>query len=124
MFDQETWKFTNTFAPWLSAFGAVSTVIASPDLAGREKYSPGSEGWSRVDRDATWLGDIPECLANYVVNVVHREARLTIIGWKAGIFTNRYAVQAALCTDGLSSPLPVRLKDGEGTRYFFIGWRR
>jgi hypothetical protein len=35
MFDQDTWRFVNTFAPWLSAIGTLTAVIVSLYLARR-----------------------------------------------------------------------------------------
>lgn len=35
MFDRETWRFINTFAPWLSALGTLTAVIVSLYLARR-----------------------------------------------------------------------------------------
>jgi hypothetical protein len=36
MFDTETWKFINTFAPWVSAIGTIAAVITSLYLAIRD----------------------------------------------------------------------------------------
>lgn len=35
MFDQETWRFINSFAPWLAARGTLAAVIVSLYLARR-----------------------------------------------------------------------------------------
>jgi hypothetical protein len=35
--DKEIWQVINTFAPWLSAIGTVSAVIASLYLATRDR---------------------------------------------------------------------------------------
>jgi len=35
MFDRETWRFINTFAPWLSAVGSLAAVVVSLYLARR-----------------------------------------------------------------------------------------
>nr|WP_320165904.1 hypothetical protein [uncultured Methylophaga sp.] len=117
MFTEETWKFINTFAPWFSAIGTISAVILSLYLARRDKNVRLEV--SAGHRLIISPGDsepFPEYLSIYVVNVGHREAQLTNIGWKVGIFKKRYAVQSTI-NDGLSSPLPVRLKDGEEAKY-------
>ena len=37
VFDQETWLFINSFAPWISAFGTIAAVIVALYLSIREK---------------------------------------------------------------------------------------
>ena len=63
-------------------------------------------------------GPHPEYLLIEVVNIGHREAQVTNLGWKVGLFRHRYAVQIAPA-DGLSSKLPIRLKDGDEANYLF-----
>ena len=62
-------------------------------------------------------GPHPEYVCIMVVNIGHRCAELTGIGWKVGMFKKRHAVQTT-SIDGLSSQLPIRLKDGEEAKYF------
>ncbi len=52
-----------------------------------------------------------------IVNIGRREAQITNIGWKVGLFRRRYAVQTTT-NDGMSSTIPVRLKDGEEANFF------
>lgn len=119
MTTQETWKFINTFAPWLSAIGTISAVALSLHLARRDKNV-------RLEVSAghrimvTQAGDSeepsPEYLFISIVNVGHREAQLTNIGWKAGIFKKKHAIQTIINNE-YSNTLPIRLKDGEEARY-------
>lgn len=115
--NQETWKFVNTFAPWLSAIGTLSAVTLSLYLARRDKnirlkvsaghriiVGPGSQE------------PYPEYLSIHVVNVGHRDAQIINIGWKVGILQKRYAVQSTV-QDRISSSIPVRLKDGEEAKF-------
>lgn len=117
LLDQDTWKFINTFAPWLSAIGTLSAVALSLYLARRDKnirlevsaghrivVGPGSQE------------PYPEYLSIYVVNVGHRDAQITNIGWKVGVFRKHHAVQSTI-NDGISSTIPVRLKDGEEAKF-------
>jgi len=114
---QDTWKFINTFAPWFSAIGTLSVVIVSLYLAGRDrnirlKVSAGH----RIIIGPGSAKPYPEYLCIYVVNHGHREAQITNIGWKVGIFKKQFAIQSTI-SDGMSSPLPIRLKDGEEAKY-------
>lgn len=52
-----------------------------------------------------------------IVNIGHRETQITGIGWKTGIIKKQHAMQVISDTD-ISSPLPIRLKDGETAKYF------
>jgi hypothetical protein len=70
-------------------------------------------------------GPYPEYLMIRIVNIGHREAQITNIGWKVGLFRrlSRYAVQPFEFDHGrisnvASSKIPVRLKDGEEANYF------
>lgn len=117
MFTQETWKFINTFAPWFSALGTISAVILALYLARRDRnirleISAGH----RIIVTPGVPAPYPEYLSIYVVNVGHREAQLTNIGWKTGIFKKQHAVQTPPNNE-FSSPLPIRLKDGEEAKY-------
>lgn len=62
-------------------------------------------------------GQHPEYVIINIVNIGHREAQVTNIGWKAGLVKKQHALQTT-SNDGLSSPLPVRLRDGEEAKYF------
>ena len=58
----------------------------------------------------------PEYLSICIVNIGHRDAQIINIGWKVGIVKKRYAVQSTI-NDGMSSTIPVRLKDGEEAKF-------
>jgi hypothetical protein len=61
-------------------------------------------------------GPFPEYLAIHIVNIGHRETQITDIGWKVGVFKKRYAVQT-FEHGGLTSQLPIWLKDGAKAQY-------
>lgn len=118
IFSEDTWKFINTFAPWFSAIGTITAVILSLHLARRDKHIRLEvTGGHRLIVTPGVPGPHPEYLVINIVNVGHREAQIKNIGWKVGIFKKRYAVQTTT-NDGTSSPLPIRLKDGEEAKYF------
>jgi len=62
-------------------------------------------------------GPHPEYLVIRIVNIGHREAQITNLGWKVGLFKKQHAIQTTI-RDGISSALPVRLKDGEEASYY------
>ena len=53
-----------------------------------------------------------------IVNIGHREAQITFIGWKWGIIKKQHAI--VMFNEGLSSALPIKLRDGEEARYFTL----
>lgn len=60
-----------------------------------------------------------------IVNIGHREAQITGVGWKVGFFRRQAAVHITI-NDGMSSSIPIRLKDGEEAHYYIplnkINW--
>lgn len=116
-FSQDTWRFINTFAPWLSAAGTFSAVALSLYLARRDKnvrlkVSAGH----RIIVGPGSREPYPEYLSIYVVNIGHRDAQVINIGWKVGLFKKQYAVQSTM-NDGMSSNIPVRLRDGDEAKF-------
>ena len=117
--DQESWRFINTFAPWLSAIGTILAVITSLYLARRSRkirlrisaghrllLLPGAEG------------EPLEYLVIEIVNIGSRIANINNIGWKLGFLRKQMFVQMII-NDNLSSTIPIELKDGEKASYFF-----
>jgi len=49
-------------------------------------------------------GPHPEYISIMVVNIGHREAQITGIGWKVGIFKKQHAIQT-ISNDRLSNPV-------------------
>src|SRR4029078_4627353 len=90
--DKETWQFINTFAPWLSAIGTISAVIVSLYFSTKSR---------RIDLkvDAVLNTIVPQGMPNRdyvtisVVNMGHRAATITNIGWRIGFFRKRHFVQ-------------------------------
>jgi len=63
-----------------------------------------------------------EWLVIKITNIGHREAQVTTVGWKVGFFKKQLGAQMNFDTPlgqtGMSSPIPVRLKDGEEAHYY------
>jgi len=116
--DRTTWQFINSFSSWLSAIGTVAAVIVALYLARRDKRIrlQVSAGIRLIVTQGI-KGKHPDFLTIRVTNIGHREAQLTNIGWKVGFFRKKHAVQTTM-RDGISSDLPVRLKDGEEASYY------
>jgi hypothetical protein len=91
---------------------AVSLYLARHDKRIRLEVNAGH----RVIVTAGQKGPHPEYLVIRIVNIGHREAQITNIGWKVGIFKKQHAIQTTI-RDGISSPLPARLWDGEEASY-------
>lgn len=116
--DVEFWRFVNSFAPWLSALGSLSAVALALYLARQDK---------RIRLDVSvghrllvtqgFAGPHPSYLAIKVTNIGHREAQISTLTWKTGIFRKAHAIQT-ITRDGMSSALPIHLKDGEEANYF------
>lgn len=116
MFDQNTWEFINTFAPWLSAIGTIAAVITSLYLAKRGDalklkiqarvmllIAEGQEGQ-------------PEYLNVTIINIRRREATITALGWETGLFKKNYFYWM-IPRNRLSAAIPVTLKDGQRAEY-------
>lgn len=115
--DRATWEFINSFSSWLSAFGTIAAVIVALYLARIDKRVrlEVSAGIRLIVTPGV-PGPHPEYLAIRIVNIGHREVQVTNIGWKVGLLKKKLAVQTTI-KDGLSSDLPVRLKDGQEASY-------
>ena len=119
MVEKETWEFINSFAPWFSAFGTLAAVILAIYLARRDKNI--RLEISAGHRLMLSLGNPdyrPEYLYINIVNIGHRETQIVNIGWKIGFFKKEHSIQTLIRDDQISSPMPVRLKDGEEAKYF------
>jgi hypothetical protein len=125
--DQETWKFINTFAPWLSAIVTIAAVIVSLYLARRsESVKLNITAGHRLMATPGIKGPYPEYLAINIVNTGHRDVQITNIGWRVGFFKKQmqYAIQV-IEPVGLSSPLPIWLRYGEQANYYIpLGVKR
>jgi hypothetical protein len=116
--DTEFWKFVNSFAPWFSAIGSLSAVAFALYLARQDKrvHLDVSVGHRLLVTQGV-TGPPPSYLAIRITNIGHREAQISNLTWKTGIFRKAHAIQT-ISNDAMSSPMPTRIKDGEEARYY------
>ncbi len=116
--DQETWKFINTFAPWLSAFGTLSAVIISLYLA-RRADRIGLEVRVGI-RTLAVRGGGPnhgtEFLFVSVTNLARRSATLTVLHWRP-VPWRKFGFGWIAPENSFSSQFPITLTDGQSANY-------
>ena len=115
---QESWLFINSFAPWLSAIGTIAAVMATIYFAWRgQRIRLNISAGHRLIVGQGTPEPFPEYLAIKVVNTGYRDANITNIGWKVGLFKKQYAVQS-IVQNTYSSKLPILLREGDEANYF------
>ena len=115
--DVETWKFINTFAPWLSAIGTLSAVTVSLYLARAEKpMKLEVRAGHRIIIGQGQKGKPPGYLYISAINTGHRIATITNVGWRVGLFRKRHVIQLVQ-KDIYSSGVPVRIDDGKEAKW-------
>jgi hypothetical protein len=115
--DVEFWRFVNSFAPWLSAIGSLSAVAIALYLARQDKRVRLHVSVGHRLLVTQGVADShPSYLSIKITNVGHRAAEVSNLTWKTGIFRKDHAIQT-ISRDDMSSPMPVRLKDGEVANY-------
>jgi len=126
--DQETWRFINTFAPWLSAIGTLSAVVTSLYLARQSNrikmelrvglrrvgYVGGQPMTEPVAKGATptppllfWLN---------ITNLGHRGATIDKVYWKLVPWSKRGLIWFPP-QNSYSSAFPITLGDGQSASY-------
>jgi hypothetical protein len=113
MIDRETWRFVNTFAPWLSALGTLTAVIVSLYLARRSARLDVRVS-AAIMRIVTvgMGGPQPEFLQIRTVNHGGRDAVINGIGWRLLAIPRRHWIVLAPHNE-YSAKLPVKLSFGE-----------
>lgn len=113
--DIDTWKFINSFAPWLAAMGTIAAVIVSLYLARRDRnirLSVNAKICAIVEIGGT-PDDVEEVLVISATNIALRRARLTSFYWKCGYSRKHTYIQLPPSTqDSNSTRLPADLLDG------------
>jgi hypothetical protein len=118
LLDRETWKFINTFAPWLAAFGTLSAVVTSLYLARRSdrvvldvrvgiRSLAVRGGGPRHGTELLWVN---------ITNLGRRSATLTALYWRPVPWRKAGWLWLAPEND-LSSPFPTTLTDGQSANY-------
>lgn len=115
--DTETWRFINSFAPWLSAIGTILAVITSLYLArtSRRIRLQVRAGRRTIVGQGFASTDVVSIL---ITNRGHRVATIQSIGWKIGFFRKQHFLQIP-DVPTFSAKLPQKLEDGESASYVF-----
>lgn len=111
MFDQETWKFINSFADWLSAIGTIMAVIVALYLARNDKQiklKVSAGHWIEPPND-NFPAPTDYLMIN-VVNVGYRPVTISKIGWEIGFLFKKILFQN-IVSNRLSSKLPIKLAE-------------
>lgn len=121
----ESWKFINTFAPWLSALGTISAVIVSLYLA-RRKDEPRLKINTNI---RNLISDDIEGNQKYlfieIINIGMRPVKINAVGWTIGLIKKQSFIQllgkdqSDSVSMSYSSDFPVTLKDGEEARWLY-----
>ena len=129
--DQETWRFINTFAPWLSAIGTLTAVAVSLYLARRSdrqklEVRVGLRNVAVLtDRplsskpfmflSVNVISNVPPALVVVTVtNVGRRPVKLASMSWQAG--RGRHFLWTTMNNE-YSYKFPITLGDGEPAFY-------
>jgi hypothetical protein len=118
--DHETWRFINSFAPWLSALGTLAAVILSLHLARRSERprirtritlstivgerQPIAQGLKVLDFSVCNLGARPITVKN--------------LCWQTGVLRKRHYIQIAP-SNAYSARMPVKLDHGDTATFVF-----
>jgi hypothetical protein len=115
LFNDETWRFINTFAPWLFAIGTIAAVIVSLYLAFKNRRLN-----LKVTANLTTIQDEGAVIGTYnsvsAVNLGNREVTITGVGWSLPFKkTKLFQIPGA---PKYSTKIPTRLRDGEEADFF------
>ena len=115
--DKETWRFINTFAPWLSAVGTLAAVATSLWLAQRDRRIRlavrASLRIQFIRGGGPGHGD--RLVSVNVINRGRRAATVSGIGWRLGLLKRR----EFLVPDYQGTTLPAKLEDGDEAAFLF-----
>lgn len=103
-----TWRFINSFAPWLSALGTLAAVVTSLHLAQRDRNIRlvVRAGQRRTGPIGTPIKEMKEVVTIEVTNVGHRTATINCLYWRVGK-RSKYMLEMPIFE------LPKKLKDGD-----------
>lgn len=111
------WDLFNGFANWFAAIGSIAAAAVALCLANRSaKPSAKVLVGHRIIVGPSSTKPYPEFAEFRIVNTGDRPIRVIQLGWRAGLFRKRYAVQ--MYEAAQSSPLPVELSHGQEARWF------
>ena len=118
LWNRETWRFINSFAPWLSAIGTLLAVITSLYLARRGnrislklilgiRKVAALGGGTDHGQELIWLN---------IVNLGRRAATITSLHWRP-LPWKRWGLIWLAPSNIYSSRFPVTLNDGQEANY-------
>ena len=121
MFDQETWLFINSFAPWLAALGTLLAVIVSLHLARRT-----SQPDIRVFTDRVSMFSELRPRKSFIrINAVNHSRKVDVntiawwSQWPLGFGRRKQRWIVLPLDDPLSMKLPCELDFGKEADFFF-----
>lgn len=132
--DRETWRFINTFAPWLAALGTFSAVVVSLYLARtndrirlalqagiRDVARPaGRYVLLRVGVKSKSSENLPQIVWVNITNVGRRSATITHLYWRPVPWRKRgFPLLPPMPASPYASDFPITLVDGKSADY---GW--
>jgi hypothetical protein len=107
LFDRETWRFVNSFAPWLAALGTFTAALTALYLARRHARIR-LRITASVETESDAPGKYVSCAVMKVVNDGPRDVTITEAYWE---LNGDKGFDGNLTCN--SVVLPVRLRDGE-----------
>jgi hypothetical protein len=111
------WDLINGLANWFAAAGSLAAAAVALYLANRAaKPSARVSVGHRIIVGPGSTKPYPEFAVFRVVNTGDRPIRIIQIGWKAGLFRKRYAVQ--MYDAAQSSKLPIDLSHGQEASWY------
>lgn len=112
--NKDSWRFINTFAPWLSAIGTLAAVITSLYLARRgDRISLKIVvGIRTIVYGGQPLKEGTESLSISITNTGRRAATIVNICWRFAPFRKEYLIQIPP-DNPLSAKIPVIIQDGQ-----------
>lgn len=116
----ETWKFINSFSPWLSAAGTTASAIVALYLARRSSMVKlrVTTGIYRLIAEGQRFSNGIGHLQIEATNVGFREAKIQGILWKTGFLRRQKYVQIPP-RDPHSTKLPSKLEYGDKATFLF-----
>lgn len=117
--NEETWKFINTFAPWLSAVGTLTAVIATIYFSRKDKFLKLKVNAGLRLIVSPHYPPNTELVCIEVTNIGIRKAKLIGIGLQIGRLKLAHFEFIPHNKDLISSDLPTNLDEGDYANYFF-----
>jgi hypothetical protein len=109
----EYWK---PLADWGTAVGTLTAVVVSLYISRRATAQRARvRAGHRIIIGTGSSKPYPEVIVFGIVNLGERPLRITHIGWKAGLFRKRFALQRH--DEPQSSPLPIELSHGQEAQW-------